>query len=284
MKKIHFRRAALAATLAVPMLASSQVSLSVTIAPPPLPVYEQPAIPGDGYIWTPGYWSWDAAAGDYEWVPGTWVLPPQVGVLWTPGYWDFVNGGYGWHRGYWGDHVGYYGGLNYGYGYSGDGYYGGRWERGHFRYNQAYNNVPRGRVHDVYDQPMHDHGSEARDSFNGGDSHFHGRPSPAEQHYQGAMHGGPTPEQVDHERRAMNMPGQRLSNNHGVPPMAATARPGGFGQLPPPAPRPAGDARPPGMAPPQAGGRPQGGNDGRPEGGSGHGPQDRGRDDPGQHH
>ena len=28
----------------------------------PLPDYDQPPAPGDGYIWTPGYWAWGAAA------------------------------------------------------------------------------------------------------------------------------------------------------------------------------------------------------------------------------
>ena len=63
------------------------VGISVRIAPPELPVYEQPLCPGEGYIWTPGYWAWDPDDGDYYWVPGTWVLAPEVGFLWTPGYW-----------------------------------------------------------------------------------------------------------------------------------------------------------------------------------------------------
>ena len=88
----HIRRAlkslglstciALAATLfvipATPSTASAQVVLSVTIAPPILPVYTQPVCPGDGYIWTPGYWSYSDDGG-YFWVPGTWVEPPTVG-------------------------------------------------------------------------------------------------------------------------------------------------------------------------------------------------------------
>jgi hypothetical protein len=41
---------------------SAQVGGSITIAPPELPAYEQPMCPGDGYIWTPGYWAWD---GEY---------------------------------------------------------------------------------------------------------------------------------------------------------------------------------------------------------------------------
>ncbi len=34
--------------------------------PPPLPEYSQPPIPGDGYLWTPGYWSY--APQGYFWV------------------------------------------------------------------------------------------------------------------------------------------------------------------------------------------------------------------------
>ncbi len=59
-------------------------------APPPLPEYEQPAMPEPGYTWTPGYWAWNNY--DYYWVPGVWVPPPQPGLLWTPGYWAFVGG------------------------------------------------------------------------------------------------------------------------------------------------------------------------------------------------
>ena len=34
-----------------------QVAISITIAPPPLPVYEQPLSPGEDYLWIPGYWT-----------------------------------------------------------------------------------------------------------------------------------------------------------------------------------------------------------------------------------
>ena len=67
---------------AVVMLVSSaasfaQVGVSITIGPPPLPVYQQPLCPGEGYIWTPGYWAYDYDYDDYYWVPGTWVLAPR---------------------------------------------------------------------------------------------------------------------------------------------------------------------------------------------------------------
>ncbi|MGH8276885.1 MAG: hypothetical protein ACRETH_09340, partial [Steroidobacteraceae bacterium] len=107
--------------------------------PPPLPVYEQPPCPEEGYIWTPGLWRWGVEG--YFWVPGTWVAPPQPGMLWTPGYWEVVDVGYRFHHGYWGSHVGYYGGINYGGGYSGAGYVGGRWVNNRFQYNTAVSNV-----------------------------------------------------------------------------------------------------------------------------------------------
>ncbi|HSY69172.1 MAG TPA: hypothetical protein VK813_11050 [Edaphobacter sp.] len=107
-------------------------------APPAIPDYEQPPAPGDGYIWTPGYWAW---TGDgYEWIQGAWVAAPYTGALWTPGYWGYGYGGYFWNVGYWGPYVGYYGGINYGFGYFGIGFYGGYWGGGHFWYNHAYCN------------------------------------------------------------------------------------------------------------------------------------------------
>ena len=87
--------------------------------PPPLPDYDQPQDPGDGYIWTPGYWAW--SPDGYYWVPGAWVEAPYEGALWTPGYWGYWNNSYGYYPGYWGQYIGYYGGINYGYGYTGYG-------------------------------------------------------------------------------------------------------------------------------------------------------------------
>jgi len=87
--------------------------------PPPLPEYSQPDCPGDGYLWTPGYWSY--APQGYYWVPGVWARPPETAFLWTPGYWGFVGGSYRYHYGYWGPHIGFYGGINYGFGYVGVG-------------------------------------------------------------------------------------------------------------------------------------------------------------------
>ena len=55
----HFIRHLSLGILLLVISASSlaQVGISVSFGPPPLPIYEQPIIPGDGYIWTPGYWA-----------------------------------------------------------------------------------------------------------------------------------------------------------------------------------------------------------------------------------
>src|SRR6185312_3522532 len=136
--------------LTAPHSAKAAVFVSVGIAPPPIPVYAQPVIPGDGYIWTPGYWAY----GDdgYYWVDGAWVLPPYVGALWTPGYWGYGGSGYFWNAGYWGRSIGYYGGINYGFGYFGTGFYGGYWNNRHFCYNRGYNNFGGRHFDHVYDR------------------------------------------------------------------------------------------------------------------------------------
>ncbi len=100
----------------LPTHAQDSVAISVDFAPPPLPVYDQAPIPGQGYIWEPGYWAWSLEVGWY-WVPGTWVLPPAVGLLWTPGYWAYNDGAYVFYNGYWAPEVGFYGGIDYGFGY-----------------------------------------------------------------------------------------------------------------------------------------------------------------------
>ena len=34
------------------------IEVVVALAPPELPIYEQPSMPGPGFIWTPGYWAY----------------------------------------------------------------------------------------------------------------------------------------------------------------------------------------------------------------------------------
>ena len=143
-----------------------QVSISVGFGPPAIPVYEQPICPGDGYIWTPGFWSYDDADG-YYWVPGTWVLAPEPGYLWTPGFWGWGGSAFLWHGGYWGPHVGFYGGINYGFGYFGNGFEGGRWENNHFYYNTAVVHVNETIIHNTYRTTIIEN-NRSRVAYNGG--------------------------------------------------------------------------------------------------------------------
>src|SRR5215469_17447755 len=156
----------------------AQVGIVVSFGPPELPVYEQPLCPGDGYIWTPGYWAWDDEDDDYYWVPGTWVLAPEVGLFWTPGYWAWEDGSYVFYNGYWGPQVGFYGGIVYGFGYFGYGYEGGRWENGHFFYNRSVNNVDITVVHNVYStRVVNNTLTMTRISYNGGQDGIQARPT-----------------------------------------------------------------------------------------------------------
>ncbi|MEW9624879.1 YXWGXW repeat-containing protein [Rhodanobacter geophilus] len=170
---------AAAVIAAIPGRAHAGVFVSVRVAPPPLPVYVQPPIPGPGYIWTPGYWAW--GDGGYYWVPGAWVLAPFVGALWTPGYWGWSGGVYIFHAGYWGRHVGFYGGINYGYGYGGHGYDGGYWRGGGFYYNRSVNHVTNNITH-VYSRTVINRGNIGnRISYNGGPHGIAARATPQQQ-------------------------------------------------------------------------------------------------------
>ena len=200
------------------------IGISVGFGPPALPVYEQPLCPGDGYIWTPGYWAWDNDGDDYYWVPGTWVMAPEVGYLWTPPWWGWEGNAFFFHEGYWGPQIGFYGGINYGFGYFGEGYAGGRWRDGHFFYNREVNNINVTNIRNVYNERVTIN-NENHVSYNG-----HGgveaRPTRQQEAAMRERHIGPVGAQAQHIQEARGDRQLRASENHGKPPIAATARPG----------------------------------------------------------
>jgi hypothetical protein len=213
--------------IAVPERAMAQIAVSITLAPPELPVYEQPVLAEEGGIWAPGYWDYNPQAG-YFWVPGTWVQPPQVGLLWTPGYWGWGNGGYLWNDGYWGPTVGFYGGVAYGFGYSGRGYSGGHWQGRQFYYNTAVSHVNVTNIHNTYTKTIVNNTTVNRVSFNGGKGGITARPTAAEQVAARAPHQPATTLQVQHRQAAMANHSLSASVNHGKPEIAATSRPAEF--------------------------------------------------------
>jgi hypothetical protein len=204
----------------------AEVDVQANEPPPPLPVYEQPPCPVEGYLWAPGYWAW-APAG-YYWVPGTWVAPPRVGLLWTPGYWGYVGGVYVFHAGYWGPHVGFYGGVNYGFGYGGVGFVGGRWVGSSFAYNQSITNVNVTVVHNTYSETVVNNVTVNRVSYNGGTGGIAAAPTAQERMAAQEQHVAPTPAQHQHVQQAAANPALLAKNNGGRPAIAATPHPSAF--------------------------------------------------------
>jgi hypothetical protein len=211
----------------VPASSFAGVFISVGFAPPVMPVYEQPPCPEPGWMWSPGYWAY----GDdgYYWVPGTWVPAPYEGALWTPPYWGWSGGLYVFHTGYWGPHVGYYGGVNYGFGYMGIGFVGGMW-RGHdFVYNTAIVHVDNRYIHNTYvDRTVVDRYTVARGShvaYSGGPGGIQHEASNEERAAMQEQHQGRTSFQTQHANAAMSDHSSYFNNNHGRPNNLAVARP-----------------------------------------------------------
>jgi hypothetical protein len=213
----------------VPMAASAQFSVGVgfTIGtpPPPLPVYSQPPAPYPNWQWQPGYWGWGAAG--YYWVPGTWVAPPTAGLYWTPGYWGYTNGYYGWNAGYWGASVGFYGGINYGFGYPGVGFYGGAWGPRGFAYNTAVANVNKTVIHNTYNKTVINKNvcNNCKNvSYNGGKGGISAKPTQAQ--IQARKNGrAPTSAQVNQAKAAAQDRNLAYNVNHGKPPVTAVQKP-----------------------------------------------------------
>jgi hypothetical protein len=145
-----------------------------------------------------------------------------VGYLWTPGYWGFYGGRYRYHYGSWGQYVGYYGGIDYGFGYGGTGYEGGYWSGRRFNYNRTVNNVNITNVN-VYNRTI-TNTTNSRVSYNGAGG-ITRRPLPAE---TAAMHGQRIPPmntQLQHQHEAAQNHQQFASVNRGRPAILAATKP-----------------------------------------------------------
>jgi hypothetical protein len=133
---------------------------------------------------------------------------------------------YAWHAGYWGPHIGYYGGVNYGFGYGGVGYVGGGWYGGHFRYNKAVTNVNTTIVHNTYvNRTVVNNVTVNRVSYNGGPGGVTAQPTADERVAMNEHHVAATNVQVQHQEAARVDRNAYVSVNHGRPATLATARP-----------------------------------------------------------
>jgi hypothetical protein len=133
------------------------------------------------------------------------------------------------HDGYWGPHVGYYGGVNYGFGYGGIGFAGGEW-RGHvFAYNTAVMHVDRRYVHETFeDRARVERSIVARDNrvaYSGGPGGIHHEPGPEERMAERDQHVTATRFQQQHMQTAMSDRTSYAKNNGGRPSHVAAERP-----------------------------------------------------------
>jgi hypothetical protein len=150
-------------------------------------------------------------------------------VLWTPGYWGFVGAVYVFHGGYWGPHIGFYGGVNYGFGYGGSGYVGGRWVGNSFAYNRSVTNITNVTViHNTYNETVVNNVTVNKVSYNGGAGGVSAVPTAQERQAQQEPHIAPTPIQRQHIQEAAKNPALFAKANGGRPAIAATPRPAVF--------------------------------------------------------
>ena len=228
----------------IPASSYAGVFVSVNFGPPALPVYVQPVCPQPGLMWTPGYWAY--GPDGYYWVPGAWVPAPYVGALWTPGYW--------------GRHVGYYGGVNYGFGYMGVGFAGGVWHGGLFAYNAAIVHVGVGGGwggERVYRDETIIHNTTIINvnhvAYSGGPGGINHPMTAQERQYTNEPHVAATSFQTQHEQTARTDRTAYFNNNHGHPANVAVARPLQAESRPAPAPRAMGSQGTHSMAAPSHG-------------------------------
>jgi hypothetical protein len=98
----------LAAVLAGTYVANAQVSIGISIGPPPPPrvVHVLPARPGPDFVWVEGYWY--PVGRHYRWHQGYWTRPPYAGAHWVgprheggqyyAGFWDGDHGRFEHHH------------------------------------------------------------------------------------------------------------------------------------------------------------------------------------------
>jgi hypothetical protein len=125
--------------------------------------------------------------------------------------------------------VGFYGGINYGYGYTGVGFWGGEWRGREFVYNRSVTNVNTTIIHNTYNKTVIVNNTTINNvSYNGGPHGIQARASERERIAEHEHHFEPRREQVEHEHLARADRSQWASVNHGRPAVAASGRPGDF--------------------------------------------------------
>jgi hypothetical protein len=128
--------------------------------------------------------------------------------------------------------VGFYGGVCYGFGYTGVGFSGGYWRGRTFFYNRAVTHITNVHITNVYTRNVVQPEGGSRASYNGGEGGTHALPSPGERIAMHEHHVEPTAAQSHHQELAAHDRTLHASFNHGHPALAATPRPGLFAHAP----------------------------------------------------
>lgn len=79
-----------------PVRAQQPTVIYVQTAPPQPETEPEPALPGPGYVWVPGYYQWTGS--EYVWVRGHYV---QHAGAWCAGEWRHDDQGWYFVPGHW---------------------------------------------------------------------------------------------------------------------------------------------------------------------------------------
>lgn len=85
--------------LTAPRALPAHFSFSVAVSPPAPLAETAPPPPAPGYVWNPGYWSWNGIK--YVWVPGRYVVAPFPHARWIGGRWVHRGHRWAWVDGRW---------------------------------------------------------------------------------------------------------------------------------------------------------------------------------------
>ena len=146
-----------------------------------------------------------------------------------------AGGLYGWHGGYWGPHVGFYGGVNYGFGFGGVGFVGGEWRGGVFAYNSAVANFGSVHVTNVYenrtDRYAKHHCELTTMSASTAKAVLRRVPRAGELQAEHEQHSKPRRNQTQHMNFAARTARNSPSVNHGAPGTPAASNPKAYHEV-----------------------------------------------------
>lgn len=113
--------------------------------------------------------------------------------------------------------VGFYGGIDYGFGYFGNGFYGGEWRGDRFFYNTAVVRVNTTVIRNVYVNNTVIERNNSHVAFNGGQGGVQARPTSQDQQYAHERHMPPVAAQNQHfqQARGNRQPGQAFHRRYG---------------------------------------------------------------------